>query len=67
MAFNLLIKYKLESDFHKNLTEFHQISPKYLQNLTDICQQLMACMVEGLIYYCCVTQISYFLMAHTVQ
>ena len=30
--------------FIKNLTEFHQISPKNLQNLTDICQQLMACM-----------------------
>ena len=35
---------KLESDFHKNLTEFHQISPKNLKNLTDFCQQLMACM-----------------------
>ena len=31
MAFVLC---KLESDFHKNLTEFHQISPKNLQNLT---------------------------------
>ena len=39
MAFNLL-----ESDFHKNLIEFHQISPKNLQNLTDFCLQLMVCM-----------------------
>ena len=33
MAFNLC---KFESDFHKNLTEFHQVSPKNLQNLTDL-------------------------------
>ena len=37
---------KLESGFHKNLTEFHQISTKNLQNFTDFCQQLMACMIK---------------------
>ena len=47
---------ELESDFDKNLTEFHQISLKILQNLTDFCQQLMGYMV-----LCNVDVPSYFL------
>ena len=37
----------VKSHFCKNLTEFYQISPKILPNLTDSSSQLMACMSEA--------------------
>ena len=54
---------KLESEFHKNLTEFHQFSPKNLQNLTDFCQQLMARM-RGNVFISSVSSLSTLFLFH---